>query len=88
MKEPQAKPTIDLEIQKIDGNIWKGKAFSVSAKNIHGEFDILPYHANFISILLEGPVVIREESGQTKKISLPRSVMHLKDNYIKIYSAI
>ena len=87
MKQNDPQPTLDVIVQNLNGETWEGKATSVSAKNLEGNFDILPYHANFMSILLEGPLVIRTETGEEKTLNLSESVIHLKDNLIRIYSS-
>jgi F0F1-type ATP synthase epsilon subunit len=39
-------------------NYYEGPAKGVSAANQVGEFDVLPGHANFFSVLVPGEVVI------------------------------
>src|ERR1700677_4507830 len=51
-------------------NYYEGRAFSVSAVNPTGPFDILPRHHNFISLLSHCELVVRTNKGeQTIKIS-------------------
>lgn len=52
---------LDVEIRSKKGLIFTGKADAVSAKNKTGNFDILPLHANFIT-LINGAVVIHKRA--------------------------
>lgn len=39
--------------------IWDGVATSVSSKNSIGDFDVLPEHANFITMIQNDPIIIK-----------------------------
>ncbi len=39
--------------------VWEGVAVSVSSKNSAGSFDILPEHANFITMIQNEEIIIR-----------------------------
>ncbi len=59
-------------------------AFSVSAINRTGPFDILPRHHNFMTLLGEGVVTIRQPEGD-KKIKISHAVMHVKKDKVTIF---
>ena len=40
---------------------YEGEALAVSARNKVGDFDILPGHADFFSILLPGEVIVETD---------------------------
>ena len=52
-------------------------AFSISAENDTGPFDILPQHHNFMTLLNPCDIVIRTDRGE-QKIRITRGVMHVK----------
>lgn len=49
--------------------IFDGQALSISSINSTGKFDILPYHANFITLVQKSPVILRiRKKGKEGKI--------------------
>jgi len=56
---------------------FKGKAISVTSVNKKGKFDILAYHANFITLIKEYVVIQKEDK---KQITFP-----LKTGIIKVH---
>ena len=81
------KDVLNVRIITLGKVLWEGEAETVSADNTSGNFDILPYHANFITILKESPIVINTKEGR-KEFSFPRSLLYAKDNSIKIYAGV
>lgn len=57
-------------------------AQSISGTNETGNFDILPKHHNFITLLSAGDLVIRTQTDK-RTIKIARGMMHVKaDNVI------
>lgn len=52
---------LTIKINSPQKVVWEGKAKSVSSVNSQGAFDILPQHANFITIVENQPVFIATE---------------------------
>lgn len=50
-----------LKVKVLSPNqiLFQGLALSISSKNSFGNFDILPYHANFITLVQNQPITIR-----------------------------
>jgi len=59
-------------------------AYSVSAVNGTGPFDVLPGHKNFLSLLLPGEVIVRT-SRDEEKLKINRGIMHVHDNTVTIF---
>ncbi len=59
-------------------------AYSVSAVNDSGPFDILPRHHNFLCLLNGGNVRIQSPHGD-KKIRISHGVMHVKNNKVTVF---
>ncbi len=59
-------------------------AYSVSAVNGTGPFDVLPGHKNFLSLLLPGEVIVRT-SRDEEKLKIDRGIMHVHDNTVTIF---
>ena len=57
---------------------------AVTSKNDTGVFDILPTHANFIS-LISTPLILRKLDGQKQEIKFTNGILKVKDNSIHCY---
>jgi len=66
--------------------LWEGEARSVSSSNAEGPFDILPMHANYITLINDDPIVVIEEDGAKKTYNFRHSVIYVHDNNVKIYA--
>lgn len=53
------KNLLKVKILSPTQTIYDGEAVSVSSMNSFGKFDILPFHANFITLVQKTPVVLR-----------------------------
>jgi F0F1-type ATP synthase epsilon subunit len=98
MSEEKTKTkTKPIEAKKVDGRevIWakvfapfteyfEGDAYSISAVNESGPFDILPKHHNFITMLLPCDLVIQTPEGE-KKFRITRGLMHVRNNKIIVF---
>lgn len=68
--------------------IFQDDAFSVSSKNSKGVFDILPLHANFITIIENEPIVVRKANKEVQSFIFPVAIMYTRDNQVDIYTDI
>lgn len=62
---------------------FKGKAKAISGKNRLGNFDILPGHTNFISLIFEELKVYTPEKEISFKFN--RGVLETSENQVKIF---
>jgi hypothetical protein len=53
------KNTLTVKIISPTQTIYDGEAYSISSVNSLGKFDILPYHANFITLVQKVPIILR-----------------------------
>lgn len=83
-------PQDHLEVFVInpDEMIWSGKAKSVSSENSAGPFDILPQHANFVTMIKNKPIVIRTDTDQKIEYSYKSAVISVEKDKVLIYSDI
>jgi F-type H+-transporting ATPase subunit epsilon len=79
--------TLRVKITSPQKVIWEGQADSVSSENTNGPFDILPMHANFITIIENKPIKV-SVSGKIEEYSYPRSVLFTQNNTVLIYTNI
>lgn len=69
--------------------LYEGEASSVSSKNSLGNFDILPEHANFITLVNKTKVIIRPvKKGEKKVFEFDLAILHCTNNTINIYTDI
>jgi F0F1-type ATP synthase epsilon subunit len=79
---------LKVRISKATKVVWEGDAASVSSKNADGPFDVLPMHANFLTLIREEPIVIRCADGSQETYNFNQAVMYVKDDEVKIYTEI
>lgn len=68
--------------------IFKDQAFSVSSANSSGKFDILPDHANFITIVEGQPVTVRIQKKKRLTFRFPVAIIYNSKNQVNIYTDI
>jgi F0F1-type ATP synthase epsilon subunit len=64
---------------------YDGPAFSISAENATGPFDVLPKHHNFISLLLPCDLVLRTVSKGDQTIRISGGIIHVKTDEVIIF---
>lgn len=64
---------------------FDGLAFSVTARNDTGEFDVLPKHHPFICLLNACDMVVRSVREGNRKISISGGLMHVKQDKIIVF---
>ncbi len=78
---------LTVRIQSPEGLIWEGKAESLTSKNSRGVFDILPYHARFITVIEDSPIVINL-GKEEKRFSAKVSVLSVDNDTISIFTGL
>lgn len=76
-----------LVIRDRNTLLFQGEVTAVSSFNDKGPFDILPQHANFISIIKKH-VVIHLPTKEKKRIELESGILKVRDNNVEIYLGI
>ena len=76
---------LTVEISSPDKQIWQGTAESVSSENSTGVFDILPFHANFITIIEDKPIKIKT-LDKTEEFKFANSILYVSRNKVLIYT--
>lgn len=66
--------------------IYSGEAKSVSSINSSGTFDLIPEHANFVTIIEDKPIIIRSNKDQRIEFKFPLAIIYINDNVVKIYA--
>ncbi len=79
--------SISVIVRKKDGVIFNGNAESVSSTNDKGNFDILPMHTNFVAII-KNTLIIRPPQKTPVTLSVPRGIIHVKQNAVEVFVGI
>ena len=66
------------------GIYYEGPADVVSAVNRVGQFDILPGHADFFSILESGDIIIENDSKPIN-INIKNGIITVRDNEVMLF---
>ena len=81
---PSGKPTMAVKVYAPFKIYFEGEAYSVSAVNDVGPFDILPHHHNFLCMLV--PCVLSIETpGGKQTIKIHRALMHVKADRVVVF---
>lgn len=68
--------------------LFDGQAVAVSSINSNGKFDILPEHANFITLVENQPIIIRKADKTEEKFQFELAIIYNSTNSISIYTDI
>ncbi len=79
------EPTIAVTIMSPESVVWKGDALSLSSTNSEGNFDIIPDHARFMTLVEDVPIIVREIGGEDTSFKFDNAVLFFQDNSAKIY---
>ncbi len=79
-------PTLHVRIISPQQLILDAEASAVSSKNLQGSFDILPEHANFITLVENSPIVVRIAGQKPLIFKFPLSIILVTENKVNIYT--
>ena len=84
MADDNGKPIMAVKVYAPFKVYFEGNAYSISAVNATGPFDILPRHHNFLCMLV--PCVLKvQASDGLKEIKISRALMHVKADYVAVF---
>jgi F0F1-type ATP synthase epsilon subunit len=75
---------LKVKINSPENIIWQGEAKWVSSINTNGPFDILPFHANFITVV-ENKTIKINTGEKIEEYKYPRAVIYTHKNQVWIY---
>lgn len=85
VKEADGKLSMRVKLYSPFRDYYDGQAFSVSAENATGPFDILPKHHNFISLLNPCDLVIRTVTKGEQIVRISGGIMHVKADRVIVF---
>ena len=78
---------LQVEVRSRQGLVFAGELHAVSAYNTKGLFDILPEHANFVS-MITNKVILRRADGRVDEFNVQDGVVVVEENNVKIFLGI
>lgn len=78
------QPTMRVKIYGPFNVYVDEDAYSISAANLTGPFDVLPRHHNFITILEACDIVVKTPYD-IKTITISRGVMHVRTDKVTVF---
>lgn len=83
--KPSGKPRMAVKVYAPFQVYFEGDAYSLSAVNATGPFDILPKHKNFLCMLVPCDLTIQPIEGDAKTIKIHRALMHVKSDRVVVF---
>jgi F0F1-type ATP synthase epsilon subunit len=84
MTDKEGRPTMRIRVSSPFTIFFDEEAYSISAANQTGPFDILPRHHNFITLLDACEITVRNDRGETK-IQISGGIMHVKADQVIVF---
>lgn len=75
---------IDLYVRSRTTNFFKGQVASITSVNQTGIFDVLPMHANFVT-LVKDYIILDKDKQTEKKIDFKTAVLSVLNGKVDIY---
>lgn len=85
MSAPAATLTVHVKIYAPFRVYFDDEATSLSAKNATGDFDILPHHKNFITLLSPCEIIVRKNGAPDYILPITKGIMHVKADQATVF---
>jgi F0F1-type ATP synthase epsilon subunit len=79
------KPKMHVKVYAPFRTYFDDEAFSLSAENLTGPFDILPHHKSFMSLLTPCTITVRTLKNKDFSLKVSRGVMHVKADQVTVF---
>jgi F0F1-type ATP synthase epsilon subunit len=82
--DDNGRPMMHIRVSSPFTVFFDDDAYSITAENKTGPFDILPRHHNFITLLDQCEMIVRNASGDTR-IQISGGIMHVKADQVIVF---
>lgn len=82
--DASGKPTMAIKVYAPFKVYFEGQAYSLTAVNETGPFDVLPKHHNFLCMLVPCDLVVNTPE-EVKTIRISRALMHVKAEKVTVF---
>jgi F0F1-type ATP synthase epsilon subunit len=76
--------TLNVVVRSRQGVVYEGELFAVTSYNKVGMFDILPEHANFVTMISK-KVILRRVGGLSEEINVEKGVVMVERNNVQVF---
>lgn len=76
--------TFSLVVRDRENVVYEGRVASLTSINEDGQFDVLPNHANFISIITDR-LIIRDDKKNEHDIKIDNGILRIKNSDVQIF---
>lgn len=83
--EENGELSMHVKVHSPFRDYYDGQAFSISAENATGPFDILPKHHNFLSLLQACEITVRTVNKGDQRIRISGGLMHVKADQVIVF---
>ena len=80
-------PKLKIKVSTPTEILYEGEADSVSSVNSQGKFDILPLHANFVTLVKGEPINVKLDKRE-KQFSFKNAIIHTSENLVRVYAEV
>jgi F0F1-type ATP synthase epsilon subunit len=81
---PENRSSFSLVVRDREDIVYEGRVSSLTSVNNKGQFDVLPNHANFISIIIDR-LIIRDEENKEHDIKIDNGILRIKNNNVQVF---
>ena len=85
MPNPNSTDTLNVVARSPFQLYFEGDATALSATNRVGDFDVLPGHADFFSMLEPGEIVVTPTDGDAVKIDAKSGIITVRNNQVLLF---
>src|SRR6266702_2748483 len=79
--------TLHVSILSPERTVFDGQALAISTYNDVGPFDILPFHANLIT-MIKNSITVYHPEKKTEKIPCDKGILKVFENTVVIFLGI
>lgn len=79
---------LQVKIVSPKQDFYNGPSLAVSSINSAGPFDVLPQHANFITIVQNQPITVQVPGRSPLVFHFPLAIIYVSQNKVSIYTDI
>jgi F0F1-type ATP synthase epsilon subunit len=78
-------PNLLVKVISPFETVYEGEAYSVSALDMYGSFDVLPGHAKFMALLTDGDVRVNTPSG-VKSLQIKHGIIYVTGDFVEVFA--
>lgn len=82
-----ATKLISVTVRDRAGVQYEGEVKAITSHNPAGNFDILPMHSNFITVVRE-KLILHQSNGSKMELNIDNGVVRASENKVEIFLGI